>query len=110
MNQAVVGQPGIIIHLPAGTHVPLHCTASIKLFLARKTRSQRGEMPHGLNLTRHTDLTIADPDVWDTQLGRIRQKGIVVPAPTARRSVMELRQYLPVMRRAASKMSSVLDS
>lgn len=127
------------IHLPVGTHVPLHCTASGKLFLALMPKSRRDKLLYTLNLRRHTDLTITDPNVLETQFGRIRQEGIAIDegeyldglislaipvfdehgricfaiavhAPTARRSVVELRQYLPVMRRAAGKLSSVLET
>jgi len=125
------------IHLPVGTHLPLHCTASGKLFLALMPKMRCERLLNTLTLTRHTDLTITDPARLEAQLGRIREDGIsvdegeyldglislaipvldehericfaiAVHAPTARRSVMELRQYLPAMRRAAGKLSSVI--
>ncbi len=125
------------IHLPVGSRVPLHCTASGKLFLALMPRSQRDRMLQTLTLDRYTDQTITDPIRLNTQLERIGKErisidegeyldglislaipvfdehericfAIAVHAPTARRSVPELRQYLPAMRRAAAKLSSVI--
>jgi DNA-binding IclR family transcriptional regulator len=125
------------IHLPVGSHVPLHCTASGKLFLAMMPRAQRDRLLGTLDLKRYTDFTITDVDQLLVELSRIRQDGIsvdegeyldglislaipvldehehicfaiAVHAPTARRSVMELRQYLPAMRRAAAKLSSAI--
>lgn len=125
------------IHLPVGSRVPLHCTASGKLFLALMPRSQRDRMLQTLTLDRHTDRTITDPIRLNTQLERIGEErisidegeyldglisvaipvfdehericfAIAVHAPTARRSVPELRRYLPAMRRAAAKLSNVI--
>lgn len=126
------------IHLPVGAHVPLHCTASGKLFLALMPGPRRDKLLHTLTLTRYTDLTITDVSRLEAQLDRIRTNGIAVDegeyldglislaipvfdehgricfalavhAPTARRSIMELRQYVSAMRRAAGKLSSVME-
>jgi DNA-binding IclR family transcriptional regulator len=127
------------IHLPVGSHVPLHCTASGKLFLAMMPMAQCERLLHTLTLSRHTDLTITDLSQLHDQLLITREQGvsidegeyldglislavpvfdqhdricfaIAVHAPTARRNVMELRQYLPAMRRAAGRLSSVVRS
>lgn len=126
------------IHLPVGTHVPLHCTASGKLFLALMPTARRKKLLTTLTLTRHTELTITDLKQLEDQLDRIKEEGIAIDegeylagliavaipvldanericfaiaihAPTARRSLPELRQYLPAMRRAAGKLSQVID-
>lgn len=127
------------IHLPVGTRVPLHCTASGKLFLALMPSAQRVKLLDTLTLTRYTGQTITERADLDSQLERIREEGvalddgeyldglislaipvldergricfaIAVHAPTARRSLSELRQYLPAMRRAAGRLSRVIDS
>lgn len=124
------------IHLPVGSHVPLHCTASGKLFLALMPGSQQERLLRTLDLARHTDLTVTDRSRLQSQLSRIREEGVSIDegeyldglislaipvfdehgrmcfaiaahAPTARRNVSELRQFLPAMRRAAGKLSSV---
>ena len=126
------------IHLPVGTHVPLHCTASGKLFLALMPPAQRNKLLNMLTLTRYTELTITDVIQLQDQLARIKDEGIAIDegeylaglialaipvldargqicfaiavhAPTARRNLQELRQYLPAMRRAAGKLSQVID-
>lgn len=125
------------IHLPVGTHVPLHCTASGKLFLALMSRSQRDRLLGTLTMERHTRLTITDVSQLTEQLEQIKEDGIsldegeyldglislaipvldahdricfaiAVHAPTARRNMAELRQYLPAMRRAAGKLADLI--
>lgn len=124
------------IHLPVGTHVPLHCTASGKLFLALMPAVQRDRLLSTLSLTRYTELTITDRRQLENQLNHIKEQGIAldegeylaglialaipildlrnricfaiaVHVPTARRSLEELWQYLPAMRRAAGKLSQL---
>lgn len=123
------------IHLPAGSRLPLHCTATGKLFLANLQSAAYQKILGSLNLTRHTALTITDHEELAIQLKKIRQEGvgidtgeylegmvaiavpvigadnnmhlaIAVHAPSARKSVEELRQYLPVLRRAAARMAT----
>ncbi|MCG6968088.1 MAG: IclR family transcriptional regulator [Chromatiaceae bacterium] len=123
------------IHLPVGSHLPLHCTATGKLFLANMKPAARRRLIDSLTLTRHTDLTITDPDVLLEQLRRIAEEGvgydsgeyldgmvaIAVPvigehnqmcfavaihAPSVRKSLSELRQYLPTLRHAAARLAA----
>lgn len=127
------------IHLPVGTHVPLHCTASGKLFLALMPTAQRGRLLNTLPLARYTNFTITERTQLEVQLMRIKEEGIAldkgeylsglislaipvldlhnricfaiaVHVPTARRSADELWQYLPAMRRAAGKLSQLINS
>jgi len=122
------------IHLPVGSHLPLHCTATGKLFLAYMKPGQRRRMLKSLKLKAHTDCTITDLDQLETELDSIVENGfgfdtgeylegmiaIAVPvinlqgqtimalaihAPSARKSLNELRQYLPVLRSAAAQMA-----
>lgn len=124
------------IHLPVGSHLPLHCTATGKLFLANMQKSNRSGLIHGAPLARYTDLTISDPEVLEQQLQQIKQDGvgcdtgeyldgmvaIAVPvingngkmdlalaihSPSARKSLDELRQYLPLLRAAAGRLAAL---
>jgi IclR family acetate operon transcriptional repressor len=123
------------IHLPVGSHLPLHCTATGKLFLASMKPSARRRMLASLTLKRHTELTITDREELEAQLAKIATEGvgydageylegmvaIAVPvigedsqvcfavaihAPSARKSVAELRQYLPTLRHAAARLAA----
>ncbi len=123
------------IHLPIGSHLPLHCTATGKLFLANMKPAVRRRLINSLTLTRHTDLTITDPELLEKQLRKIAEEGvgydtgeyldglvslsvpvisvdnqmcfaIAVHAPSVRKSLNELRQYLPSLRHAAARMSA----
>jgi DNA-binding IclR family transcriptional regulator len=124
------------IHLPVGSHLPLHCTATGKLFLANMKPAARRRLLESLTLTRHTDLTITDVEALEEQLRKIADEGvgydtgeylegmvaIAVPvigadnrmcfavaihAPSARKSITELRQYLPTLRHAAARLAAV---
>jgi DNA-binding IclR family transcriptional regulator len=123
------------IHLPVGSHLPLHCTATGKLFLANMKPAARRRMIHSLSLNRHTELTITDPELLEEQLQKIADEGvgydageylegmvaIAVPvigennqmcfalaihAPSVRKTLDELRQYLPTLRHAAARMAA----
>ncbi|MCB1800342.1 MAG: IclR family transcriptional regulator [Gammaproteobacteria bacterium] len=123
------------IHLPIGSHLPLYCTATGKLFLANMKPALRRRLLDSLTLKRHTELTITDSDTLEAQLNRIAEEGvgydsgeylegmvaiavpvigvnnqvcfaIAIHAPSVRKSLDELRQYLPTLRRAAARMAA----
>jgi DNA-binding IclR family transcriptional regulator len=123
------------IHLPVGSHLPLHCTATGKLFLANMKPAARRRLINSLTLTRHTDQTITDPDTLEAQLSKAADEGvgydsgefleglvsiavpvigednrmcfaIAIHAPSVRKSIDELRQYLPTLRHAAARMAA----
>ena len=123
------------IDLPVGTHLPLHCTASGKLFLAHLPKATRDRLIYNTPLSRQTDRTITDPVLLEQELERVAAEGvgvdneelmpgmvalsapvfdesnrmcltIAVHAPTIRKSLLELRQYLPAIRRAAAALSA----
>lgn len=66
------------LELRPGTRVPLHCSASGKLFLAFAPARQRKTLLDGLALTRHTATTLAERRALDAELERIRRDGHAV--------------------------------
>ncbi len=123
------------IHLPVGSRLPLHCTATGKLFLANMKPKTRSRLVHTLTLNRFTSLTITDPDKLEEKLHEVAAEGvgydtgeylkgvvalavpvigednrmcfaIAVHAPSVRKSLSELRQYLPNLRHAAARMAA----
>jgi DNA-binding IclR family transcriptional regulator len=66
------------LELKPGTRVPLHCSASGKLFLAFAPARQRKTLLDGLTLTRHTATTLAERRALDAELERIRRDGYAV--------------------------------
>jgi len=123
------------IHLPPGSRLPLHCTASGKLFLASMAPAQRRQLLVSAPLKRHTERTITDPELLEHELQRIAEQGygvdneellpgmvalalpvtddsericftVAVHAPTVRKPLEELHQYLPALRRAAAALSA----
>lgn len=123
------------IQLPVGSQLPLHCTASGKLFLAHMNAPLRRRLISAVPLKRFTDRTITDAVLLVEELKRIETDGIgidneefmagmvaiavpvfndtneicftvAVHAPTIRKSLDALRQYVPSLRRAAEAMAA----
>ncbi|MGN5480691.1 IclR family transcriptional regulator [Cupriavidus basilensis] len=63
---------------PPGVHVPLHCTASGKLFLSAMNRLEQQQTLKYLPLTANTPRTISDPVLLEAELDRVRTRGIGV--------------------------------
>ena len=125
------------LHVEPGTWVPMHCTASGKLFLASMPVLERRSILTQLALTRHSPRTITDRRELEAELERIARRGVgidneefvhgmvavAVPvrgkdgnlvaavachAPTARRSLDELLTCVPELREAADAMEKIL--
>lgn len=125
------------MHLQPGVWVPMHCTASGKLFLASMSLLERRSVLAHLPLTRHSPRTITDPQELEDELNKIAKRGVgidneefvrgmvavAVPvrgnddklvaaiachAPTARMSLDELLTSVPDLRAAAEAMRRVL--
>ena len=125
------------MHLQPGTWVPMHCTASGKLFLASLSALERNCILAHMPLDRRSPHTIVDRQALDAELNRIAQRGLGIDneefvrgmiavatpvfgrrdklvaaiachAPTARRSLDELISSVPHLRLAADAMRDVL--
>jgi DNA-binding IclR family transcriptional regulator len=123
------------IQLPVGTPLPLHCTASGKLFLAYMEPRQRQRLLNAAPLKRYTDRTVTDVEQISSELKRIEKEGVgedneefmagmaavavpvfksgnaicftvAVHAPVVRKPLAALRQYVPALRRAAAAMAA----
>jgi DNA-binding IclR family transcriptional regulator len=62
--------------LEIGSHVPLHCTASGKLFLSLAPAALRKSLYEARALDRHTPRTITEPKALEAALEKIRKTGI----------------------------------
>ena len=125
------------VTMPLGARVPLHCTASGKLFLAEMERLEREAVIARLPLTRMTEQTLCDATILKAELERIRTKGfgvdneefirgmvaVAVPvrnsngrcvaavachAPTARYGMHEMVACVSTLKLAAVQISAVL--
>ena len=129
----------IRVQLQEGSQLPLHCTASGKLFLAFTKPKQRSRLLKTLQLDRYTEQSITDPIKLEENLKRIRSNGfscddqelidgmvaIAVPvcsnendmadfhytlavhAPTLRKDLPALLEYLPQLRAAAQQLARI---
>ena len=121
-------------NLQPGSRVPLHCSASGKLFLARLPKPHRDRLLGQIRLEPATARTIADRPALDAELARIRTQGyavddeeyaagldcvavpvldaagrtiaaVAVQAPMARLPRERTAETLPALRRAAQELA-----
>ena len=126
------------IHLQVGSHTPIWCTASGKLYLSSLTRERRQTIINKLPLGQYTRNTITDPQILETELVRIKSTRVgtdneefadgmvacAVPvlddkgklmaclfthAPVIRKSLPELLNYLPILSNAAEQLGRLID-
>jgi len=124
------------LQLPVGTRVPLHCTASGKLFLSSLAPAPRAAVLRSLTLNAPGPNTITDRDDLNTALDTIRKtqvgtddqeflEGMVavavpvtdaagrffaalaVHAPVMRMSLDQAMTHVPVLREAASQLAEL---
>ncbi len=123
--------------LEVGTRVPMHCTASGKLFLAMMPAARRGALIGGLKLRAMTQHTITDAAALDAECLGIAAQGhafdreefidgllavavpvfdsrrqvlaaVAVHAPTTRLSLDGAMAALPALREAAGRLGQLL--
>lgn len=125
------------VQLHAGSRVPLHCTASGKLFLSMLPKARRLRMIRAMPLHPHTPATTTDTDALEAQLQRIRADrlatdnqefvtgliAVAVPVadkhgrvcaavsingPAARMTLAQAMKDVPLLRRAAEAIGKTL--
>lgn len=120
--------------LSPGTRVPLHCTASGKLFLSQMPPKQVSRLLGTDPLKRYTDKTITDRKILDKELKEIRASkvglydseyfsgsvaiavpvgdrdgiAIAIHGPSSRLTIESCMEHLPALRRAADAIAFVL--
>ncbi|KJZ16983.1 MULTISPECIES: IclR family transcriptional regulator [Halomonas] len=126
------------IQLPPGSRLPLHCTASGKMFLALMGPAQRRQLLKHLPLEAYTPYTATEADELERRLADIAEKelstdneefiqgmvAIAVPvydqtgriqatlaihAPRLRHSIDSLMEWAPLMRRIAGQLQDTFD-
>lgn len=63
------------VQLPVGSHVPFHCTASGKTFLAALRKAERQRLVNTMKLTPLTANTFSTPQNLMRELGAIAKRG-----------------------------------
>ncbi len=63
------------LNLEPGSMVPLHCTASGKLFLTAMIRARRQKLLVITGMPAHTPNTITDPDRMEREIKLIKERG-----------------------------------
>lgn len=123
--------------LDVGSHVPLHCTASGKLFLAHMPKKERDALIDNLPLERMTANSIIQADALRAECDAIARQGhscdreefiaglvavavpvrdvqgdvraaLAVHAPTARMSMDDALKRIDALKAAAKKMTALL--
>ena len=127
------------LHIHVGSRVPLHCTASGKLFLAHMARGELTRLIGPGPYHRYTERTVISPPALERRLMKIRSTGVgtdvgeylegsvcvAVPVrdangcifatvaahgPAPRMSLKKGHDFLPAMRAAAAAIASTLSS
>ena len=125
------------LHMEVGSRVPLHCTASGKLFLAHLPPARLRPVLGAAPLKRYTERTVTSIDSLERELQKIRTSGVgsdtseylqgsvclavpvmdprgrvcaavAVHGPAPRMTLKRGYGFLPAMRRAASAIASSL--
>lgn len=126
------------LEMRPGMRVPLHCTASGKLFLSQMTLLERNAMLARMTLKKMTHRTLTDPKTLAAELDRLGPRGVgidneefvrgmvavavpvkdaddghvlaslAVHAPTARATLDDLLRAVPQMKEAASGLAPLL--
>lgn len=125
------------LHMDIGSRVPMHCTASGKLFLAHLPAARVRRILGSGPLQRYTGRTITSVDALERELRKIRASGIgtdsgefldgsvclavpvndprgrlcaavAVHGPGPRMTLRKGFSFLPAMRRAADELSATL--
>lgn len=65
-------------YLHPGSRVPVHCSATGKLFLANMSPSQRRRLLKNVPLTQYTEKTIIDFDKLDDELDLVKANGYAI--------------------------------
>ena len=66
------------IQLPIGTHVPFHCTASGKTYLASLPPRERKKIVSATTLDRHTDRTHTNAQALLDEVAQIARQGYAI--------------------------------
>lgn len=125
------------LHLEIGTRVPLHCTASGKLFLSAMNSADARRVLGSEPYARFTSKTIVSFAALEADLAKVRKTGIgthdcerfddsvaiavpvpgpdgeifaavAVHAPSSRASIKSCLQFVPVLQQAAANIAATL--
>ena len=64
----------IKINLRPGSRLPIHATASGKLFLAHMNKRERRRLLEAAPLSRNTERTVVSPDLIEEELKKSKKK------------------------------------
>lgn len=125
------------VHLPVGSHTPIWCTASGKLYLSSLPDERRHRIINNLPLTKSARNTLTNPESLEDSLLQIRQNSLgvdneefvdgmvacAVPikdkegrlfaclfthAPVIRKSLDDLKMSEPLLRQAAMELGELI--
>lgn len=124
-------------YLHSGSRVPVHCSASGKIFLSQMSAAQRRRLLSNAPLEAYTARTLTEPDALEKEVQRVRKDGyaidheeflpgllciatlvpsnddapsnlcIAVQAPVMRLDAAKAKALLPALQRAAQALSRI---
>ena len=78
------------LHLAPGSQVPIHCTASGKLFLATLPKTRRAALLRATPLDRHAPGTIVDPAALERELDALRKRDLGIDCEGSENGSLDL--------------------
>ena len=126
------------INLPVGTHTPIWCTSSGKLYLSTLPDEERHKILSYLSLTKHARNTLTDSESLEFALQKIRTQGFGIDneefvdgmvacsvpirhrngrmlaslfthCPVIRKSLDELTRFVPALKKAAKELEEIIN-
>ena len=126
------------LQFPIGMRVPLHCSASGKLYLSTLTKNRREAVVSRLNMERYAINTITNPDDLLKEIAKIAKQQIAIDneelyddvvaiaapikdkqgrfysslaiqAPASRVSINDVEKYTPDLREAADELARLAE-
>jgi DNA-binding IclR family transcriptional regulator len=111
-------------YLHPGSRVPVHCSATGKLFLSQMSAGQRRRLLAHAPLVRYTANTLTDPEALEREIRSVRDAGygldreeflpgllciaVLVPRPDGGRSNLSVAVQAPVIRMDEHKAPEIL--
>jgi len=137
-SDRVLSSSPLHLNLPLSARVPLHCTASGKLFLASLQLHKRKAVINKLSLDTKTDKTITDPEQLLAEIQTVQENGysvdneelfdgmiavavpiadsagrfyssLAIQAPVFRFTPEDARNHLPLLREAAADLATLTE-
>jgi DNA-binding IclR family transcriptional regulator len=86
-------------YLHSGSRVPVHCSASGKIFLSQMSTAQRRRLLSNAPLEPYTPKTLTDPEALEKEVQRVRKSGFAIDNEEFLPGLLCIAALVPIGRR-----------